>query len=60
MPDCAYINRILNMHRVLNMPKFRIRQGSQYANIKHRSEYARICFDGVLNVCIWFLNTPGI
>ena len=33
MPDCAYINRILNMHRVLNMPKFRIRQSSEYGRV---------------------------
>ena len=50
MPECAYINRILNMPRVLNMPNFLIWQISEYANVTQRSEYARICLDRVLNV----------
>ena len=35
---------------ILNMAKFWIWQGSQYANVTQRSEYARICLDRVLNV----------
>ena len=36
--------------KILNMAKFSIWQGSQYANITQRSEYTRICLDRVLNV----------
>ena len=35
---------------ILNMAKFWIWQGSQYANVTQRSEYARICLYRVLNV----------
>ena len=41
-----------------NMPKFWIWQGSQYASITQRSEYARICLERVLNIS-WVLNIPG-
>ena len=37
MPDCAYINRILNMHRVLNMPN---------------SEYGRVLNMRTLNIVL--------
>ena len=36
--------------KILNMAKFRTWQGSQYANVTQRSEYARICLNRVLNV----------
>ena len=36
--------------KILNMVKFWIRQGSQYAKVTQRSEYARICLERVLNV----------
>ena len=48
MPECAYINRILNMPRVLKMSKFCICQsseygsGTQYTGVTQRSEYARV------------------
>ena len=35
--------------KILNMAKFWIWQGFQYASITQRSEYARICLDRVLN-----------
>ena len=37
MPDCVYINRILNMHRVLNMPN---------------SEYGRVLNMRTLNIVL--------
>ena len=43
---------------VLNMPKFSICQGSQYASVTQRSEYAKICLDRVLNIS-WALNMSG-
>ena len=46
------------MPRVLNMPKFWIWHGSQYASVTQRSEYARIYLDRVLNI-FWVLNMPG-
>ena len=46
------------MPQVVNMPKFWIRQGSECASITHRSGYARVCFDRVLNVS-WVLNMLG-
>ena len=36
--------------KFLNMAKYWMLQGSQYANVTQRSEYARICFDRVLNI----------
>ena len=42
MPECAYINRLMNMPRVW--------QGPQYASVTQRSDYARICLDRVLNI----------
>ena len=36
--------------KILNMAKFWIWQGSQYASVTQRSEYARICFHRVLNM----------
>ena len=48
----------LNMHRVLNMLKFWIWQGSQYASVTQPSEYARICLDRVLNISR-VLDIPG-
>ena len=44
--------------KILNMAKFYIWQGSQYANVLQRSEYPRICLDKVLNIA-WVLNIPG-
>ena len=41
----------------LNMAKFWIRQGSPYASVTQRSEYA-ICYDKVFNI-FWILNMPG-
>ena len=49
MPELAYINKILNMPRVLNMPKFLIWKGPKYATM---------CLDKVLNIS-WVLNMPG-
>ena len=64
MPE--YVWMCLNKHdseyasgpkyaRLLNMSKFWIWQGSQYGNVTQRSEYARKCFDRVLNIS-WVLN----
>ena len=39
------------------MPKFWVWQGSQYASVTQRSEYARVCLDRVLNIS-WVLNIP--
>ena len=36
--------------KILNMAKFWLWQGSQYANVTQRSEYARLCLDRVLNI----------
>ena len=47
MPECAYIDVILNMSWVLNMSKFSIWLSSEYASVTQRSEYARICLDRV-------------
>ena len=58
MSECAYLNRILNMSVVLNMPKFRVKQGSHYTSVTQRSEYDRICHDSGLNVTL-VLNIPG-
>ena len=44
------MNRILDKFWVLNMQNFRIWQGSQYASVTQRSEYARIFIDRVLNL----------
>ena len=33
--------------KILNVVKFWIWQGSQYANVTQRSEYARICLERV-------------
>ena len=44
--------------KILNMAKFWIWQGCQYANITQRSEYARICLGKILNVSS-VLNMPG-
>ena len=57
MSECAYLNRILNMSVVLNMPKFRVKQGSHYKSVTQRSEYDRICHDSGLNVTL-VLNIP--
>ena len=58
MQECAYINTILNITWVLDIPKFWIWQGSQYESITQPSEYARICLDRVLNFFL-VLNMPG-
>ena len=43
----------------LNMAKFWIWQGSQYASVTQRYEYVRICLDRVLNIfCV--LIMPGV
>ena len=52
MPELTYTNRILNMPWVLNMSKFWIWQGSQYASVTQRSEYARIWLDRVLTISL--------
>ena len=39
------------------MAKFWIWQGAQYALVTQRSEYAKICLDGVLNIS-WVLDMP--
>ena len=44
--------------KLLNMGKFWIWQGSQYASVTQRSEYARICLNRVLNLSS-VLNIPG-
>ena len=36
--------------KLLNIAKFWIWQGSQYASVTRRSEYARKCLDRVLNI----------
>ena len=33
MPECAKINRIVDMPRVLNMSKFRIWQSSEHGSV---------------------------
>ena len=45
-PTCA---------KILNMAKFWISHGSQYASITQPSEYARICLDRILNIS-WVLS----
>ena len=48
--------------KILNMAKFWIWQGSQYASVTQHSEYseyARICPDRVLNIS-WVLNVVGL
>ena len=52
------MKKILNMAWVLNMAKFRIWQGCQYAIVSQRSEYARICLDRFLNI-FWVPIMPG-
>ena len=44
--------------KLLNMAKPLILQGSQYANLTQRSEYARLCHDRVPNIS-WVPNMPG-
>ena len=44
--------------KFLNVVKFWIWQGSQYANVTQRSEYARICLERVQNV-FEVINMPG-
>ena len=44
--------------KVLNIAKFWIWQGSQYASVTQRSEYFRIYLDRVLKLS-WVLNMPG-
>ena len=34
---------------ILNMPKFWIRESSEYANVTHQSEYAKISLGRVQN-----------
>ena len=48
----------LNVPRVLNIPKFPIWEGFQYASVTQRSKYARICLDR-LNI-FWVLNIPEL
>ena len=45
--------------KLLNMVKLWIWQGSQYASVTQRSEYARICLDRVLNMS-WVLNASQL
>ena len=58
MPEYAEINKILNMPWVLKSgpqiqnfeyEKVLNLQGSEYASVTQRSEYAKICLDSVLN-----------
>ena len=42
---------------ILNMIKFWIWKGSQYANVTQHSEHARICLGKVLNIS-YVLNMP--
>ena len=42
---------------VFNMAKFWIWQDSQYVSATQRSEYARKCFDKILNIS-WVVNMP--
>ena len=44
--------------KILNLAKFWIWQGSQYASVTQRSDYARICLSRVLNIS-WVLNMLG-
>ena len=44
--------------KILNMAKFWIWWGSQYASVTQRSEYARPCLDRVLNIS-YVLNMAG-
>ena len=44
--------------KILNMAKFSIWPGSQYASVAQLFEYVKICLDRVLNIsCV--LNMPG-
>ena len=45
------------MPRILNVAKFWMWQGSQFASVTH-SEYDRICLDRALKIS-WVLNMPG-
>ena len=36
--------------KILDTEKFGTWQGSQYASVTERSEYARICLDRVMNI----------
>ena len=58
MPGRTSINTILNIRRVLNMPKFWIWQGFQYVSITRHFEYARTYLDRVLNISR-VLNMPA-
>ena len=55
-PECGYINSDSEYAAgpkyatVLNMKKFWMWQGSQYASLTQRSDYVRICLDRVLNI----------
>ena len=42
MPECAKIDKVLNMHMILNMPKFWIWQGSQYMSFTQPFDFARM------------------
>ena len=44
--------------KILNMAKFWILLGSQYASVTQRSEYTRICLDKVRNI-LSVLNMSG-
>ena len=55
MPECAYINRILSMPRVLNIPQFWLSKCFQYDSTTEHCGYARIYLDRVLNIS-WVLN----
>ena len=56
MPECAKMNRIVDIPRVLNMSKFRIWQSSEHGRVLNmptlqwRSKYARTCLDRALNI----------
>ena len=44
--------------KLLNMTKFWIWKGSQYASVTQCSEYVGVYLDRVLNIS-WIPNTPG-
>ena len=45
--------------QIQNIAKFWMSQGCQQESVLRLSEYARICFDRVLNIS-WVLNMPGL
>ena len=57
MPECPYKQdpEYASRPNYAKIPKttnFRIWQGSEYASVTQRSEYAKICLDRVLNIIL--------